>query len=740
MTEKYQPIPHRLKNMAVGGHVAGAVDILDDLKDKDQQTINAEVDESIDSLNTEVADRYTKSEVNNIISRTPETDVVVLTVPEGSTAADVLDEIPIADRPNKLFRVINDDNTAYSEYGWTGSAWAVLANKDYGIDEEPTPGSDNFVKSGGVASVEGYYVDNPEYIKAELDSQNRIIWAVRKDGRIYFGGGKSPIQSEVADCFSMIENPEYVNIEIDDAGRVLGGRKANGNKVECAPIEMPSAVVESLSDAEDRIEILLDKNGRVISYRDKGGVLHEYSAVINNLDVENVNFKDGVPEQIQEYVESYIVKTEDKDIIPYNDTMRIGKVMRKVYNPYKETKTHQYKGQMHCHCWTKFGEFSDRIPYLYNHPDYDSIYEDYGVSVPISITGFHNVSGTTKAGSTIKLGDAIVAASASRFLSQHKNAGYDFMSITDYAVYGNVTQKPSVIPNDFLWLWNGYETTTKTLGVNQHMVVHNVASNESIRYNQGTFKDIMDILEDEGCIVQWPHPTDVVTPVTPDNGVVETVKSRLRFMEVYDGISMCKYSNNGTRTDRTVNALLPGVLPDDPYDQMLTQGNFMFCMAISDERPAYGRGSVDTDDGPRNTLITTENNAYNLRNGCIKVFGDNLTQKEIFDSLLAGNFYASSNADVSIQSVVISNGVYAVDTGMVGVTVEFLKENNTILRTIVTSSNSTVASYDIQGDEKFVRARVYKTRENVPPSSDYWFVDKDWCIWTQPVFISSSIL
>ena len=24
MTEKYQPIPHRLKNMAVGGHVADA--------------------------------------------------------------------------------------------------------------------------------------------------------------------------------------------------------------------------------------------------------------------------------------------------------------------------------------------------------------------------------------------------------------------------------------------------------------------------------------------------------------------------------------------------------------------------------------------------------------------------------------------------------------------------------------------------------------------------------------------
>lgn len=56
MTEKYQPIPHRLKNMAVGGHVAGAVDIIDDLKDKDQQTINAEQDVVNQQTSVDISD------------------------------------------------------------------------------------------------------------------------------------------------------------------------------------------------------------------------------------------------------------------------------------------------------------------------------------------------------------------------------------------------------------------------------------------------------------------------------------------------------------------------------------------------------------------------------------------------------------------------------------------------------------------------------------------------------------
>ena len=176
MTEKIQPIPHRLKNMAVGGHVAGAEDILDDALSKNQQEINADTYRK--------GEVYSKEETNNIISRTPETDVVVLDIPTGSTALDVLNTVPVADRPNKLFRVRNNDNTAYSEYGWTGSAWSVLANKDYGIDDEPIDESSNLINSGGVAKLisDGQYMPSVGVVFtgqggtvfAELGNENKF--------------------------------------------------------------------------------------------------------------------------------------------------------------------------------------------------------------------------------------------------------------------------------------------------------------------------------------------------------------------------------------------------------------------------------------------------------------------------------------------------------------------------------------------------------------------------------------
>ena len=44
MSENISYIPARIKNIAKGGHVAGAVDIIDDNKNKTQATINAEND------------------------------------------------------------------------------------------------------------------------------------------------------------------------------------------------------------------------------------------------------------------------------------------------------------------------------------------------------------------------------------------------------------------------------------------------------------------------------------------------------------------------------------------------------------------------------------------------------------------------------------------------------------------------------------------------------------------------
>lgn len=66
MKEITVPIPSRLKNAAVNGHVAGAVDIYDDVLEKDQQTINSEVDQTLTQLS--VIDSSPTEGSSNVVS------------------------------------------------------------------------------------------------------------------------------------------------------------------------------------------------------------------------------------------------------------------------------------------------------------------------------------------------------------------------------------------------------------------------------------------------------------------------------------------------------------------------------------------------------------------------------------------------------------------------------------------------------------------------------------------------
>ena len=54
MAEKTVTIPARLKSGVVGGHVTGAKDIIDDVKNKTQDTINAEVSDDLSSIHSDI--------------------------------------------------------------------------------------------------------------------------------------------------------------------------------------------------------------------------------------------------------------------------------------------------------------------------------------------------------------------------------------------------------------------------------------------------------------------------------------------------------------------------------------------------------------------------------------------------------------------------------------------------------------------------------------------------------------
>lgn len=427
------------------------------------------------------------------------------------------------------------------------------------------------------------------------------------------------------------------------------------------------------------------------------------------------SYTTGCPQSVKERDQKY-VSEQDCDIIPYNDFMSIGGRILKIYNPYKENRQHQYTGQLHCHSWTKYSDQTlhpGEYPYLYSMEYTESLNEEAR--------------------------QELIEQVNAEFVNTHKNNGYDFMVISNYSAFEDVTHEPANVPADFLWLCDSYESVTVTpVGEEyalQHIIVHS-APDFSVPYCSGTFQEIMDLVQGSGCIVQWPHPTDVNTYASPE--VISTVKKNLRFMEVYDGISVRKYSYRGGQTIMTNReAVKAGVMLDDPYDDLITQGNFTFCVAISDERPAQGREPENKPEGwnPANNPMISPNHPMNIKNGCVKVFANELTSEAVFSSMMCGNFYASSNSDININSVMIENGQYIIDVGMEDVYVEFLKEDNTILDTVITTLGNTIVSYDIVGDEKFVRARLYKLND-LTYDADYWYKNKEWMIWTQPMFIS----
>ena len=192
---------------------------------------------------------------------------------------------------------------------------------------------------------EGVYVENPEFIYVKTDAEGKILWAIKIDGGIYYGvgvpqqvidyinekiaeisiedivaflndlekgdktlqtlldekvdkeEGKSLIDAEYANGVQTIENPEFMEVELDAEDKVLSGRKVDGTKFENNDVELngnatvggslevDGVVIKNIEDPEGRHEIKTDAKGKILSYRDSEGVMHENvgieSAVVN---------------------------------------------------------------------------------------------------------------------------------------------------------------------------------------------------------------------------------------------------------------------------------------------------------------------------------------------------------------------------------------------------------------------------------------------------------------------------
>ena len=129
-------IPGEIANAAIDEQgnrkpVTRTQHIFDDAKDKSQAEVNKDVD-----------DKFTQ--LDNEIEGLEKQDVIPV---------DTLPDVSDAD-PKKIYRVVGE--TSYTDYmvNATGDGWKELATFEFpGIDDDPTAGSDDLVKSGGVYAM-----------------------------------------------------------------------------------------------------------------------------------------------------------------------------------------------------------------------------------------------------------------------------------------------------------------------------------------------------------------------------------------------------------------------------------------------------------------------------------------------------------------------------------------------------------------------------------------------------------
>ena len=155
-------------------------------------------------------------------------------------------------------------------------------------------------------------VSNDEWLHAVVDAENRLLFGIRPDGTTYM-----PKQ----ETYRVITNDEWLAAWTDAADKVLFGVKADGTfyaakhnfntgKDYDTQIEQINGTLSTMSgtltslqetvngleqgneamkmlsvmdDVEERTEMTLDADKRILSYRDKDGVKHEEKLDVNKL-------------------------------------------------------------------------------------------------------------------------------------------------------------------------------------------------------------------------------------------------------------------------------------------------------------------------------------------------------------------------------------------------------------------------------------------------------------------------
>lgn len=192
--------------------------------------------------------------------------------------------------------------------------------------------SNDTLNIDGVAQGElaGQLEDNPEWVKVVLDSQNKILYGVKKDGKFYFGedcppqvarfveraidalgidqildilngkvdkvSGKSLINSEFAASLSTVNNPEYLAVIVDSDGKIIEAIDNDGRRVSFIPSGSDANVCKTVFDA------VLNKKTGIIQIGENVIVGLKTADISDNLAVINERYRSTLPSPLFPYV------------------------------------------------------------------------------------------------------------------------------------------------------------------------------------------------------------------------------------------------------------------------------------------------------------------------------------------------------------------------------------------------------------------------------------------------------
>lgn len=230
------------------------------------------------------------------------------------------------------YQSIADDNVGYPPaeerddgkvYAINTDKWIIVANAlaAYNAGKRIDDLAENTEikdEEGTVAKTPFRYIQNEEYFAAWVTTDDKVVLGIRRDGEII---GEihavnalkqviSQIQSDLAslqekvgtidtnlkellDVFSLQDNEEYLAVEKDAEGKVLSATNNDGShyshnlKSETIDAKVDKEEGKSLIDAdvaiasttiedpEERSNMELDSENRVLSHRDKNGIKNE---------------------------------------------------------------------------------------------------------------------------------------------------------------------------------------------------------------------------------------------------------------------------------------------------------------------------------------------------------------------------------------------------------------------------------------------------------------------------------